>query len=157
MDRFRFNTAISKLMVLTNEMRTTLDAGGGARRCGAALAQMLAPFAPFAAEELWREVLGERASVHRSPWPSFDPALVARGHGHDGDPGGRQGARPRGGAVGISEEDAVALARASRAPRARAMGGRAVAKEIVRAPRLVNLVDVAPPPSPGRAGPTLFA
>ena len=30
MERFRFNTAISKLMVLTNEMRTTLDAGGGA-------------------------------------------------------------------------------------------------------------------------------
>ena len=30
MNRFRFNTAISKLMVLTNEMRTTLDAGGAA-------------------------------------------------------------------------------------------------------------------------------
>ena len=36
-ERFRLNTAISKLMVLTNEMRTTLDAGGGARSAAAAL------------------------------------------------------------------------------------------------------------------------
>ena len=30
LERFRFNTAISKLQVLTNEMRSALDAGGGA-------------------------------------------------------------------------------------------------------------------------------
>ena len=42
-----------------------------------ALAQMLAPFAPFAAEELWREVLGHADSVHVSRWPSFDAALAA--------------------------------------------------------------------------------
>ena len=77
LERFRFNVAISKLMVLTNEMRTALDAGGGARGAAEALAQMLAPFAPFAAEELWREVLGHDDSVHVSRWPSFDTALAS--------------------------------------------------------------------------------
>ena len=77
MERFRFNTAISKLQVLTNEMRTALDAGAGARSAAEALALLLAPFAPYAAEELWRTVLGHEASVHVASWPSFDPALVA--------------------------------------------------------------------------------
>ena len=42
-ERFRFNVAISKLMVLTNEMRAALDAGGAARGAAEALTQMLAP------------------------------------------------------------------------------------------------------------------
>src|SRR5207247_7172072 len=54
LERFRFNVAISKLMVLTNAIRSALDAGGGALGPARALVQMLAPFAPFAAEELWR-------------------------------------------------------------------------------------------------------
>ena len=58
-------------------MRTALDAGGGARGAAEALAQMLAPFAPFAAEELWREVLGHDDSVHVGRWPSFDTALAS--------------------------------------------------------------------------------
>ena len=77
MERFRFNTAISKLQVLTNEMRAALDAGAGALDAAGALAQMLAPFAPYAAEELWREVLGNGSSVHVSSWPSYDPSLAA--------------------------------------------------------------------------------
>ncbi len=42
------------------------------------LVLLLAPFTPHLAEELWREVLGGEGSVHRQPWPSYDPdALVA--------------------------------------------------------------------------------
>ena len=77
MAAMRFNTAISKLMVLTNEMRGALEAGAGARGAARALTQMLGPLAPFAAEELWRGVLGEASSVHMSAWPGFDPALAA--------------------------------------------------------------------------------
>ncbi|MDP9184425.1 MAG: leucine--tRNA ligase, partial [Actinomycetota bacterium] len=76
LERFRFNTAISKLMVLTNEMRTALDGGGGASGAARALTSMLAPLAPFAAEELWRGVMGEGSSVHVSAWPTYDPSLA---------------------------------------------------------------------------------
>ena len=139
LERFRFNTAISKLQVLTNEMRKTLDGGAGALDAGRALTQMLAPFAPYAAEELWREELGEPESVHLSSWPTYDPAqvvedtvtLVVQVDGKVRD------------TITVpadSDGDAVlARARAS-AGVVRALDGREVHKEIVRAPNLVNFV-----------------
>jgi leucyl-tRNA synthetase len=138
-DRFRFNTAISKLMVLTNEMRSALDAGGGAIGAARALTQMLAPFAPFAAEELWRTELGEEASVHESAWPAFDPALVVQDvvtlvvqvNGKVRDKV----------EVAADIDDGAALEAARGAAGARrALEGREVVKEIVRAPKLVNFV-----------------
>jgi leucyl-tRNA synthetase len=100
---------------------------------------MLAPFAPFAAEELWRVDLGEASSVHRSAWPSFDPSLVVEDtvtlvvqvNGKVRD----KLEVP----ADISEVDALAAARAS-AGAQRAIADREVVKEIVRAPKLVNLV-----------------
>jgi leucyl-tRNA synthetase len=139
LERFRFNTAISKLMVLTNEMRATLDAGEGAAEASRALTQLLAPFAPFAAEELWREVLGNGSSVHVSPWPEYDPSLateetVALIVQVDGKVRDRV-------QVAADADDAACLeiARASEKAR-RAIGDRSVTKEIVRAPKLVNFV-----------------
>jgi leucyl-tRNA synthetase len=80
LERFRFNTAISKLMVLSNGLADALRAGCGsaAQRRSAAerLASMLAPLAPFLAEELWRRALGHSESVHVAAWPAFDPELV---------------------------------------------------------------------------------
>jgi len=139
MERFRFNTAISKLQVLTNEMRSTLDAGGGAREAASALVQMLAPFAPFAAEELWREVLGNGSSVHVSSWPSYDPSLAAEETitlivQVDGKVRDKIEV-----SADVSEEAVLELARASEAGR-RAIGERPIAREIVRAPKLVNFV-----------------
>jgi leucyl-tRNA synthetase len=71
-DGLRFNTAISQMMVFTNEMtkaeqrsRVLLDP----------FVLILAPFAPHLAEELW-EVLGHQPSVSQQPWPIFDPALT---------------------------------------------------------------------------------
>ncbi|MGH2595719.1 MAG: leucine--tRNA ligase [Actinomycetota bacterium] len=139
LERFRFNTAISKLQVLTNEMRSTLDAGGGARDAASVLAQMLAPFAPFAAEELWREVLGNGSSVHVSLWPTYDPSLAADETitlivQVDGK------VRDKIEVPADADEDrCLDLARASE-PTRRTIGDREVAKEIVRAPRLVNFV-----------------
>ena len=139
LDRFRFNIAISKLQVLTNEMRAAIDAGGGALDAARALVQMLAPFAPFAAEELWRVDLGEPASVHASPWPSFDPALtvedtVTMVFQVDGKL--RDKAEVP---ADIDDDGALELARASRKVQA-AIDGREVVKEVVRAPKLVNVV-----------------
>jgi len=71
-EELRFNTAISQMMIFTNEM-TKLE-----RRPRALLEPfvlLLAPFAPHLSEELW-ERLGRVPSVAHQPWPSFDPALV---------------------------------------------------------------------------------
>ena len=139
MERFRFNTAISKLQVLTNEMRTALDAGAGATSAAEALALLLAPFAPYAAEELWRTVLGHEASVHVASWPTFDPALVTDDVVTmvvqvDGKLRDKMQV-----AVDITETDAVALAHGSEKVFA-AIGGREIVKTIVRVPKLVNFV-----------------
>jgi leucyl-tRNA synthetase len=138
-ERFHFNVAISKLMVLTNEMRASLDAGGAARGAAEALTLMMAPFAPFAAEELWRESLGHEGSVHVSSWPSYDEALTAEDTltlivQVDGK------VRDKLEVPADADEGRVLeLARASEKTR-RAIADREVAKEIVRPPKLVNFV-----------------
>src|SRR5712691_5801630 len=139
MERFRFNIAISKLQVLSNEMRNALDAGGGALGAAGALAQMLAPFAPHAAEELWREVLGNGSSVHVSSWPVYDPSLAAQDTVTlvvqvDGKVRDKIDVPADAG-----DKRCLALARASENA-ARAIGEREIVKEIVRAPKLVNFV-----------------
>ncbi len=72
LEELRFNTAISQMMVFTNEM-TKLDTRP--RALLEPFVLLLAPFAPHLCEELW-ERLGHAPSVARQPWPSFDPALV---------------------------------------------------------------------------------
>jgi leucyl-tRNA synthetase len=141
MERFRFNVAISKLQVLTNGMRSALDAGDGAREAASALTQLLAPLAPFAAEELWREVLGNGSSVHTSAWPTFDDALARQERVTlvvqvDGKVRDRIEVDSDAG-----EEACRELALASDKAR-HALDGREIVKVIVRAPRLVNLVTV---------------
>ena len=114
----------------------------GAAAAASALVQLLAPLAPFAAEELWRVELGNEASVHRSSWPTFDPALAADESVTlvvqvDGKVRDKLEVP-----ADISEADALAAAHAS-AGAHRALEGREVRQEIVRAPRLVNLVTRA--------------
>src|SRR6201984_1585776 len=36
---------------------------------------LLAPFSPYLAHELW-EMLGEKESLLRAPWPEYDPTLA---------------------------------------------------------------------------------
>lgn len=68
----RFNTAISQMMVFTNEMT---KAEQRSRALLEPFVLLLAPFAPHLAEELW-EVLGHKPSVSQQPWPIFDPAMT---------------------------------------------------------------------------------
>jgi len=39
------------------------------------LVLLLAPFAPYLAHELW-EMLGEKGSLLKAPWPKYDAALA---------------------------------------------------------------------------------
>jgi len=79
MSRFRFNTAVAALMEYVNELyaaRSRSISGDQWREAIRALTLLLAPIAPFVTEEVWREVLGERKSVHRTDWPVYDEALA---------------------------------------------------------------------------------
>ena len=139
MERFAFNTAIAKLMTLTNEIRKSLDSGGGARDAASVLVQMLSPMAPFLAEELWRGPLGNDGAVYLSTWPSYDEALASQDHVTlvvqvDGKVRDRIEV-----SSDVSEEQARELALASDNAR-RALGDREIAKVIVRPPKLVNIV-----------------
>jgi leucyl-tRNA synthetase len=139
LERFRYNTAISKLQVLTNGLRSALDGGQGGREAAEALTQMLAPVAPFAAEELWREVLGHGESVHVSTWPEFDEELareqvVTLVVQVDGKVRDRLEVDPD-----ISDARCRELAGSSENAR-RAIDGREVRQVVVRPPRLVNFV-----------------
>ena len=80
--RWHFNTSISSIMILVNEItahETAMDAGeispaviGEVFR---GLTLLLAPFAPFLAAELW-EAMGAGGVVFRTPWPVVNEALA---------------------------------------------------------------------------------
>ena len=69
-----YNTAIAAMMEFINVVRR------GERRAHRAevepLVQLISPFAPHVAEELW-ERLGHSESVFDAGWPAFDAALAA--------------------------------------------------------------------------------
>ncbi len=69
--RFSFNTAISRLMELTNAMYN----GGVTTQWLCVAVQLIAPIAPFMAEQLW-QVLNQSGSVHATAWPVYDSQLV---------------------------------------------------------------------------------
>ncbi len=69
---FAFNTAISAMMVWLNEAE---KAEKISKKDFIKFIQILAPFAPAIAEEIW-ELDGNKNSIHKSVWPQFDPKLV---------------------------------------------------------------------------------
>ncbi len=71
-----FNTAIAALMATLNVLRECKLSATVHNELARNYVLLLAPIAPFLAEELW-ERLGGPFSVHRQAWPTFDPALVA--------------------------------------------------------------------------------
>jgi leucyl-tRNA synthetase len=71
-EALRFNTAISQMMIFTNEMT---KAQQRSRAVIEPFVLLLSPFAPHVAEELW-DLLGHHPSVSQQPWPTFDPAMT---------------------------------------------------------------------------------
>ncbi len=78
-----FNTAISSLMELINEMYAIkvklsfYGASGTWRDSIETLLQLLAPFAPHITEELWHEI-GHNDSIHTSTWPTWTESIIAQ-------------------------------------------------------------------------------
>lgn len=80
--RWHFNTSIAALMELNNllsSMGPEISSGNIPRQDVAntkkAIVLLLAPFAPFLAHELW-EMLGEKGTLLKAPWPKYDPELA---------------------------------------------------------------------------------
>ncbi len=76
-NRWHFNTSIAALMELMNELHTS-EAGLSAaakKACAETVTLLLAPFAPFAAEELWA-ITGHTGPVFKQSWPAFDADLA---------------------------------------------------------------------------------
>jgi leucyl-tRNA synthetase len=67
-ERFKFNTAISALMILVRDLETFPEIP---RATYQGLIRLLAPFAPHLAEALWEQSIDTEAStsVHQSAWP----------------------------------------------------------------------------------------
>ena len=73
--RFAFNTAISAIIELTNEIYRYPDADPQARRFATATAASLVfPFAPHLGAEAYEMLTGRR--VWEEPWPDADPDLL---------------------------------------------------------------------------------
>jgi len=83
-DTFHYNTAVSQLMILLNILNKSGQAvsliesepRGFKRKISKGsikkIIRLLAPFAPYLAEDLWQGLVGEEGSVHASAWPKID-------------------------------------------------------------------------------------
>ncbi len=136
--RFAFNTAISAVMELVNELYRHPDADPEARRFAVATAGSLVfPFAPHLGSEVYELLTGER--VWEQPWPDADPdmltaetfELVCQVNGKVRD----RVTAP----TGAPRDELERLAMASRGVQAH-LNGHEVVKVIVVPDKLVNVV-----------------
>ena len=72
-ESLNYNTAVSAMMILLNEMERQSQVSSVT--CQVFL-KLLAPFAPHMTEEIWREVLGNKKSIHISEWPKYDSKMI---------------------------------------------------------------------------------
>ena len=133
-ERMAFNTAIAAMMIFVNDATKAMDrlSRGQLLR----YAQILQPFAPHLAEELWYR-LGGQGLLAYAPWPKVDPAMLVddeieiavqvlgkvRGHAK----------------VRADAGNDVVLA-AAKAAVASYLDGKTIVKEIVVPKKLVNFV-----------------
>jgi leucyl-tRNA synthetase len=81
-ERFHFNTAISAIMELVNEIyisdvknNTDEISRSVMREATETVVLLLSPFVPHFSEELWK-ALGHQESIIRTPWPDYDREAI---------------------------------------------------------------------------------
>ncbi|MGX8677789.1 MAG: leucine--tRNA ligase [Sphaerochaetaceae bacterium] len=130
-----FNTAISQMMVLVNELYKT-DGDYMNREVWEDLILLISPYVPHLAEELWQRA-GHNESLFRAPWPKYEAKYTI-----DDTVGiiisvnGKVRSKvdaPR----DISKEDLLAMVRADEKTQ-KFLEGKTVIKEIVVPGKLVN-------------------
>lgn len=137
-----FNTAVASLMQLVNDLykvKAEVPLTDGVwRQPLATLVQLVAPYAPHMAEELWQQ-LGNEGSVHVSAWPVHEEkylqsetvTIVVQVNGKVR----AQLKLP----VGQSEADVLTAAQAESGVQAQ-LAGKEIKKQIYIADKLLNLV-----------------
>jgi leucyl-tRNA synthetase len=133
-ERMAFNTAIAAMMIFVNEATKAMDRSS----CSQLLrfAQLLQPFAPHLAEELWQR-LGGQGLLAYAAWPTVDGKLLVD---DEVEIAVQVLGKVRGRVMvptGCANEVAVAAARAAVASQ---LDGKTVVKEIVVPGKLVNFV-----------------
>ncbi len=134
--RFAFNTGISAVMELVNELSRDTS-GPDARFAAETAVSLIQPYAPHIAEELWSRLGHEQ--LWEQPWPEADPDLlvddeveiVVQVNGKVRD-------RLRVAAT-IGDDDLLALALASERVQSH-IDGKELRKTVVVSGKLVSLV-----------------
>ncbi len=81
-ENFRFNTAISALMILFNELEKNKNLLSIIHY--SLFLKLLSPFAPHLSEELWQQLYKPRnakrgfKSIHQENWPKYDSKLIKK-------------------------------------------------------------------------------
>jgi leucyl-tRNA synthetase len=79
--KFKYNTSIAALMELVNVWRDKAMS----KQDALSVVKLLAPLAPYVAEELWQQLTGSKSSksstsrfesIHTQSWPEYDEKLV---------------------------------------------------------------------------------
>ncbi len=139
----KYNTAISSMMEMVNNLNTekaesAFTGTSSWRFALESLVQLVAPFAPHMADELW-EVLGHEDSVQKDHWPVLDESLVRESVVTlvvqvNGKVRGKLSV-----ATGSSEEAVIAMAKEDEKIKA-ALGGSETKRVIFVPDKLLNLV-----------------
>ena len=134
-DSLNFNTAISQMMVLVNEIYKTESLP---RVVWETLIKLLGPYVPHIAEELW-ELAGHEPTLANVPWPTYDEKLtidsevqiILQVNGKVRSKSLQE--------KGLSKEEMLALAKGDERIQTW-IAGKTIIKEIVVPDKLVNLV-----------------
>lgn len=132
---FSFNTAISQMMILANEVQKEKKVN---KPLMEKFTLILSPYTPHLAEEIW-EMLGHKETITYEKWPEYDEKLTIDNtfelvFSTNGRVRGKKEVSKN-----ISEEDAIAAARADENIQ-RNILGKEVIKEIYVPGKLVNIV-----------------
>ena len=134
-ESLNFNTAISAMMILVNELYRKKVRNHQILKT---LTQLLMPFAPHIAEEIWA-ALGGEGFVSLSPWPSFEEEtlkekMVTMGVQVNGKTKSAISC-----SVNTSEEEALKLAQ-EKTPIQNALKGKKIKKVIYKPGRILNII-----------------
>ena len=134
-ESLNFNTAISAMMILVNELYRKKVRN---HRILKTLSQLLMPFAPHIAEEIWF-ALGGEGFVSLSPWPSFEEETIKEKIVTMGVQVNGKTKSAISCSVNIIEEEALKLAQ-EKTPIQNALKGKKIKKVIYKPGRILNII-----------------